>query len=307
MYVKNSENNLSEALRYIPMDIASEIRSLLNKTGYSERNVSEIRLRLNGACAAVIGGKNVALGISLSEDGMRETFKRISGGALFAHLDDVKRGFIALPSGIRVGVAGRARYDSGDVVGICDVSSLVFRIPQGRCSFATELYGEWLLFGGGMLICSRAGEGKTTVIRALARLIGSGEGPRRVVVVDERCELDSRDYLGTHVDILAGYRRALGVDIAIRTMSAEVLMVDEISSMEDSRAMLAALGAGVSVIATAHATSLATACRRDYVRELIEGGLFERVCIIERSGDKFSYKLERVTPCAEKLHGMGDI
>ena len=85
MYVKNSENNLSEALRYIPMDIASEIRSLLNKTGYSERNVSEIRLRLNGACAAVIGGKNVALGISLSEDGMRETFKRISGGALFEY------------------------------------------------------------------------------------------------------------------------------------------------------------------------------------------------------------------------------
>ena len=299
-FIEKNDSNFTETLDYLPLEIASHIRDFLRNSGHSERDVSEIRLRLNGACAAVVKGKNVTLGVDIGNAEMRETFKRISGGALFAHRDDISRGFITLPSGIRVGVGGRARYDGGNVVGISDVSSLVFRIPSGRCSFATELYGEWLLFGGGMLICSRAGDGKTTAIRTLARLIGSGERPRRVVVVDERCELDARDYIGTHVDILSGYRRALGVDIAIRTMSAEVLMVDEISSREDSRAMLCALGAGVSVIATAHATSLASALGRDYIRELVDGGLFERACIIERSGDEFSYKLEDVAPRAKK-------
>ena len=194
------------------------------------------------------------------------------------------------------------------MVGVGDISSLVFRIPSGECSFAARLYGEWLLIGGGMLICSRAGEGKTTAIRALARLIGSGERPRRVVVVDERCELDVTEYRDAHVDILRGYRRATGVEIAIRTMSAEVLMVDEISSYDDSRAMLSAIGAGVIVIATAHAQSLADALKRGYIRELVDGGLFDAACFISRRGDSFSYRLERIErDRGEMRHGMGDI
>ena len=159
-----------------------------------------------------------------------------------------------------------------------------------------------------MLICSRAGEGKTTAIRALARLIGSGERPRRVVAVDERCEFDVSYYSDSHVDILRGYRRALGVDIAIRTMSAEVVMVDEISSHDDARAMLSSLGAGVTVIATAHASSLGDALKRDYIRELVDGGLFSSICVIERCGDKFTYRLEKIDrEMSEKLHGAGDI
>jgi stage III sporulation protein AA len=145
-------------------------------------------------------------------------------------------------------------------------------------------------------------------MRSLARLIGSGEEPRRVVVVDERCELDPRDYREAHVDILRGYERSLGVDIAIRTMSAEVLMVDEISSFADSRAMLAALGAGVTVIATAHAECLDGALCRAYVRELVEGALFHSAAVISRSGHRFDYKLERIDRLfAVNQHGMGGI
>ena len=158
-----------------------------------------------------------------------------------------------------------------------------------------------------MLICSPAGQGKTTAIRSLARLIGSGREAKRVVAVDERCEFDSSEYCDAHVDILRGYRRAVGVDIAIRTMSAEVLIVDEISSSEDAKAMMSALGAGVTVIATAHADSLIGAAKRAYIRELILGGLFDSVCII-RGGAEFSYQLTRIGSDERKtLHGMGDI
>ena len=146
-----------------------------------------------------------------------------------------------------------------------------------------------------MLICSAAGEGKTTAIRALAGLIGSGEMPRRVVVADERCEFNPAEYARAHVDILRGYKRALGVDIAIRTMSAEVLIVDEISSREDATAMLASVGAGVTVIATVHARSLGDAMKRDYVATLVRGGLFESVCVISRKAGSFSYTIDRIT------------
>lgn len=304
---KTAEAPFSAILSYLPSELTERIttRVLSIRDG---TDVSEIRLRAGGVSALTVGGRNVPIGFSVTDGMMKEIFKRISGGAAFAHRDDVCRGFITLPMGVRVGVSGRARYDGGSMVGVSDISSLVFRIPSGECPFARELYTRWLTYGGGMLICSRAGVGKTTAIRALARLIGSGEKARRVVVVDERCEFDVASYSDAHVDVLLGYRRALGVDIAIRTMSAEVLIVDEISSFDDARAMLSSVGAGVTVIATVHADSLSDAVKRDYVRELVEGGLFRCVCVLERDGATVSYKLEKIGgKDAEKLHGIGGI
>ena len=267
----------------------------IERVGIGECEVNEIRLRAPGVCALSVRGENIPLGVTVDQAQLREIMRRVTGGALFAHRDDMCRGFVSLPLGVRVGVVGHARYEGGAPLGITDISSLVFRIPSGECSFADSLYADWLAVGGGMLICSPAGEGKTTAIRSLARLIGSGERPLRVAVVDERCELDPSEYEEAHVDILRGYRRALGVDIAVRTLSAEVLIVDEISGECDADAMLAALGAGVTVIATAHATGLCDAVKRGYIARLVAGGLFESVCVISRSGARFSYRLERIS------------
>ncbi|MBQ7343459.1 MAG: Flp pilus assembly complex ATPase component TadA [Clostridia bacterium] len=288
------KKGLNVVFSYLPREISEQMTLYLERRRTSEGDVSEIRLRAHGPVSLVVRGENISLGISAGAEAMSETFKRVCGGAIYAHRDDVCRGFVTLEGGVRVGVSGHARYEGGALMGVSDVGSLVFRIPTGECSFARELYREWLLREGGMLICSRAGEGKTTAIRSLARLIGSGERPRRVVVVDERCEFEPRDYSRSHVDILRGYRRATGVDIAVRTMSAEVLIVDEISSPEDSAAMLSALGAGADVIATAHADSLRSALMRGYVRELVEGGLFGSVCVIERIGGRFSFSVEQI-------------
>lgn len=295
-------------LGYLPRNVGEAVTRHLLRTRTSAKMLSEIRLRSHGACAMVLRGENVEIDVEIDTGDIKETFLRVSGGAIFAHRDDICRGFIALPCGIRVGVVGHARYERGSVIGVSEISSLVFRIPSGECSFGHSLYGGWLMSSGGMLICSRAGEGKTTAIRTLAGLIGSGERPRRVAVVDERSEFDPSEYVGAHVDVLRGYRRALGVDIAVRTLSAEVLIVDEISSLEDARAMMSALGAGVTVIATAHGASLDDAMRRDYIRELVLGGLFESVCVIERRAGDFSYRIEKIdNAVCEKLHGMGDI
>ena len=258
----SSTKALDTVLSYVPKKVSDAIIEHLEITGTDAKMIGEIRIRSPGLCAAVIGGENVTLEGGIGDDELKETFKRICGGAIYSHRDDISRGFVALPHGVRVGIIGHARYERDSVVGVSDISSLVFRIPSGECSFGRRLYTQWLMSPVGMLVCARAGGGKTTAIRTLARLIGSGERPRRVVVVDERCEFDSSEYIGAHVDIMRGYRRALGVGIALRTMSAEVLIVDEISNAEDSRAMLDAIGAGVTVIATAHAESIDDAMRR---------------------------------------------
>ena len=279
----------------MPPRVRAEVTEYLDRTRTSAALVNEIRLRTCGATALAVAGRNVALSESASAEEMKETFRRVCGGAVYAHRDDICRGFVSLAGGIRVGVCAEARYERDKVVGVGEVSSLVFRIPAYTCSFAPSLYARWRELGqGGMLICSGAGEGKTSTIRALARLIGSGESPLRVVVVDERCEFDPSRYTGAHVDILRGYRRALGVDIAIRTLSAEVIIVDEVSAREDALAMLGAIGAGATVIATAHARSLADAMRREYIKALVDEGLFDTVCVILRQNGRFSFDLKRI-------------
>ncbi len=295
-----------DVLMLLPCHVRDEITEYIRKACIPLKSINEIRLRSHGLCSLVVAGRNVSLRSGVTKEGMKEVFKKICGGAAFAHRDDMCRGFISLDKGVRVGVCAEARYERGSVVGIGDVSALVFRIPSSECSFAKELYTRWRDLGsGGMLIHSVAGEGKTSTLRTLARLIGSGEWPLRVVVVDERCEFDMDSYAGAHVDILRGYRRALGVDIAIRTLSAQVLIVDEISSKEDASAMLASVGAGVRVIATAHAGSFSDLMRRSYVRELILGGLFDTVCAITRKNGRFSFNLDRVACALDRFECEG--
>ena len=150
------------ALSYLPADIAGLVSGEVKAMRIDERLISEIRLRSPGTSALTVSGENILLPVRIDTENMRVIFKRVCDGAVFAHRDDVCRGFVTVDGGIRVGVCGHARYDGGRVVGVGDVSALVFRLPGCECSFGRALYERWQRIGGGMLICSRAGEGKTT-------------------------------------------------------------------------------------------------------------------------------------------------
>ena len=276
----------------LPRGILGEIEGII-PTGSGLCALSEVRLRARALSAIVFRGRNITLDSRVSEAELADILKRACDMAIFAHRDDLCRGFVPLAGGARLGVIGQARYEGGVMVGVGEISSLVFRIPTGECSFGPALYDAWEGRGRrSMLVCSPAGVGKTTAIRYLAGRIGSGASPRRVVVVDERCEFDPYSYRTATVDILRGYRRKTGIDIAIRTMSAEVIIVDEIGSDSDSDALLAALGAGVCVIATAHSDSVSGALARPRIARLAANGLFADFVLISRTGGAYSLKFE---------------
>lgn len=259
-----------------------------------ERRLSEVRLSSCGRSCVVIGGENYPLVSRFSSREIEDTLLKLTEGGVFAYRDTIASGYISAGQGIRVGVSGSARYEGGRMVGVDGVSSLVFRMPLGECDFAEEVYREWCGIGmPSLLVLGAAMGGKTTALAALAGLLGS-TGKKRVSIVDERCEFNPASFENSFVNVLSGYHRVSGIEQALRTMSAEVIVTDEIVSADEVRAIKVAAHSGAVLLASAHATTLEGAMRRECLKPLFEDRVFGAAVLLSRSGQAFSYKLEEL-------------
>lgn len=281
-----NENAVQREVRALmPDTVLNDIERICLSRGLSFAAVAEIRLSAIALSTITLKGRSIPLSVRLGYDEIHAILRRACDMAVFAHRDEISEGYISLKGGGRVGVCGHARYEGGRLVGVSAVSALVFRIPGGRCDLADKLHNFWREQDySGMLVCSRAGVGKTTAIRALAAMVGGSSVAKRVVVVDERCEFDIGAYRSCTVDILRGYKRELGIEIAIRSMVADIVVVDEIGNTRDSDALMLAIGAGVSVLATAHGDDIKAIYRKREIARLIDNGIFSSYAIITSSG-----------------------
>ena len=269
---------LQEILKIMPKDLSAEILSRC-KVGEIPR---EIRLRKRGASVLVLQGGSATLRCVGAET-VSCVFSAVCRGAPYAYRDSILRGYIPFFGGVRVGIAGRAHDDEGKIVGVSDVDSLVFRLPTGKCDFSKEINDICLRARGGVLIFSPPLGGKTTALRALAAGLSA---ERRVVIVDEREEIYTNDLLGRNIDLLSGYRRALGIGIATRCFAPETIITDEISA-DDAEDILDAANCGVPIIATAHAGNLDELFARRDILRLIEAGVFSTLVGIYNEGGRF--------------------
>ena len=291
--VARSTARYFEILGHLPRALADEIREISRSVDSFTERLSEIRVRADGLSTLTVGGVGYPLFYRVSRREVSELLYRLTDGAAYAHKDTMARGFISI-SGVRIGVSGAARYD-GDEIGIGEISALVFRLGGASCDFAGELYREWRSLGmPNLLVASPPMGGKTTALRALAKYIGSGRGALRVAVVDERCEFDRGEYADATVDVLSGYRRAQGIEQAYRTMAAEVIIVDEIATAQESEALLASHGAGVRLIASVHASDLSDVRERACLAPLLSVGAFGACAVIKREGERYTYEIGSV-------------
>ena len=275
--------------KFLPRRIRLEIDKLLVSRGVGYDSISEIRLRSFGKSSVTVMGERIQLCTLLDAGELSDSVTLMCDGSLYSKRDGIREGYISLDGGVRVGVCARARYDGGNLVGISDVTSLVIRTPAVTKIEITPLFEAWKGTERGLLIYSPPGVGKTTALRSLVGYIGSlGE---QVVVVDERCEFVTDDYRTASVDILRGYRRELGLEIALRTLSPDVIAVDEIGKLSEAEAMLESLNSGVKLIATAHADSIEKLCERPNMRPFFENGIFDRFVGISVEDRKREYKI----------------
>ncbi len=286
-------DTLQQVLAVLPPKVAREVQRIGTSQYRMKERLSEIRLRAGGLCTLVLSGQNIPLHTAVDEEEVAHTAERVCGGTMYAYRDTIAQGYIPMARGVRVGICGRARYDGGVMVGISDIRSLVFRMPSATCDIGDRLMEIWQEgVGSGMLVYAPPGGGKTTALRALARRIGT-EGRQRVCIIDEREEFFPEDYTSASVDLLRGYRRAEGIEIAVRTLTPQVLVVDEIGGQDEARAMASVVSCGIPVLASAHASDVEELMRKSNLSPFFACRLFDVLVGIRRTAEGYAADVKR--------------
>ena len=269
---------LAEPLLHVPPTLAARIHELRLRTGCG------VVLTLAGRqCAAeTLPDCPAALrGLRLTALQMEEIFHTLCGGSVHTHQAELAQGFLTAPGGCRVGVAGRFTERDGQLI-LQQITSLNFRIARVVSAVLPEKLRQ-LLQGHfvGMLVVGEPDSGKTTLLRQI--VFALEQLHCAAAVVDERGELFPAGHTlrPAAVDVLAGVPKAAAVQMALRTLGPQVIVLDELVSLEETQALEQGFFGGVDFVASVHAAGVEDAFRRPQVRYLQQHGML-RVLVLLR-------------------------
>lgn len=283
-----------EIIEKFPQDIQNTI-ALIDKEVLDE--TEEIQLRTGKPLCISAFSKLLFIGengeiynfpnnkcINLSKNHIKETFKRVCSYSVHSYEREIKNGYITIKGGHRVGICGEAIYDGETLKTIDNISSLNIRIAREKNGLAKELFDQMPLDSvGGFIIAGSPKSGKTTLLRDIARYIASGENElfKKVCIIDERCEIasmyggEAQNDIGICCDILSGYKKSDGINIAIRTMSPDYIICDEIALDSEIEAVYKGVNSGTKVITTVHAKDVNELIKKPFIKKLIDTNAFD--------------------------------
>lgn len=285
---------LNDILAYLPAPVREAAEKL---SPFAVRELQELRLRVNRPLGLVMNGRESyitqrggitnaeGMALKITADDMRRSFKAVCDYSVHSFTRELSEGFVTLRGGHRVGLCATAVYSNGAFSGIHNISSMNFRIASERVGCASGLFA--VIFSDELKSVLLAGPplcAKTTMLRDLCRLLG---GKYRISVIDPRGELAAvsdgipQNDIGTMTDVLDGYPKAEGIRTAVRVMSPQAVVCDEIGGVDEACEMLDGLNSGVRFIATAHARNAQELCARPGIRMLLGAGVFDHIVFLD--------------------------
>lgn len=281
-------DNYIEVLQVLPKKIIEIIEGKVDT-----KKIQEIRIKVNKPVIINLSSKEVILNSIVTLDDIKQILVRVSNYSLYAYEEEIKQGYITIKGGHRIGIAGECVLSQGEVRTIRNISSLNIRICREvkGCSnevmkFITENNRVF-----NTLIVSPPKCGKTTILRDIARNISNGMPinslmGKKVSIIDERSEIAScfngvpQLDVGIRSDILDNCLKKDGMIMAIRSLSPDILICDEIGTDGDMEALNMAFNSGVNIIVSIHGYSIEDIYRRRIFKDLLENSILDRIIVL---------------------------
>ncbi|MBM6819812.1 MULTISPECIES: stage III sporulation protein AA [Clostridium] len=280
--------NYDEIYKILPGTIGNSIKQFL-----MEDKIQEIRIKVGKPIILNLAFEEKVLDYIPTREDLRYLITKISNYSLYAFEEEIKQGYITLKGGHRVGLAGECVMSKGEVRTIKNISSLNIRICKeviGASNKVMRLITENDRVYN-TLIVSPPKCGKTTILRDIAKNLSNGmyqislKG-KKVTIVDERSEIAAcyngipQMNVGIRTDILDNCLKKSGMIMAIRSLSPEVLICDEIGTEGDLEALNMAFNSGVNIIVTVHGYDINDIYNRKVFKELIDNCVLERIIVL---------------------------
>lgn len=282
-----------------------KLRTILGKLSLDFELLQEIRLRMNSPLLIIYGNREVFVtedaklsdnprkAVMITKNEIRETMEYISNYSLYAFEEEIKQGFLTINGGHRIGLAGKIVFEDGIIKGMKHISFINIRLAHQVKGCADSVLPYIVNHKAGTiyhtLIISPPRCGKTTLLRDMIRQLSDGShsfAGMSIGVVDERSEIGAcymgipQNELGIRTDILDCCPKAKGMLMMIRSMSPQIIAVDELGSKEELDAIDYVIGCGCKLIATVHGSSLEDIRNKPTLSELVKKRLFDRYIIL---------------------------
>lgn len=258
------------------------------------KGTQEIRLRINQPIAIQTPYKTYFVNNSfrlsekpsdnpliVTQREISEAFSTICNYSVYSKQSEIINGFITLKGGNRAGICGTAVIQDDRIINIRDITSINLRVTReliGCAEKFLDFYNQ-----GGMLLCGAPCSGKTTILRDLARTLSY---EHKTTLIDTRSELAAvyggiaQNDVGL-CDVLNSYPKSTGFEHAVRCLSPELIVCDEIGGEDDALSVLKASKSGVSVIASAHCSSKSELIENRYLKALLEPRVFNKLVFLD--------------------------
>lgn len=276
-------------IEYMPKDISDILKEICLK------KFEEIRMRKGLPLVAVIEGECFMLGKNgivsdansayiVTDDDIDYSVLSITNGSVYTYENEIKNGFVTVCGGNRVGIGGRGVKNDDGQMTVRDICSLNFRFARQIKSCAEEAV-RFIRCGKRIcstIIVSPPGCGKTTLLREIARKISNAGF--KVCIADERNEICAMQNgktgydVGINTDVYTNFSKKDAISMAIRCLSPQIIIADELGYKEDFEAVCEAAVSGVSCVCSIHAKSFEDLEKKENAKKIMQ--CFEKYIIL---------------------------